>query len=329
MNSPKKNLENPVDYTSTLCRDQEGTPLQRKFANKLVDIHEGVRFPKCPKWIHHRLIFLDVHARRIRSADMQGTVRTEVELPFLPGALEVSSAGEMLVGDALHGKLYSLRINSHEEAADLSPVAPFYLSDAIVATQGRTYIGDVGYDFLNPLVDPVPGGSIMFVDDQGRVTLAAEDLFFPNGMVITPDGNTLIVSETLGHRLTAFDIAEDGSLGKGHLWASLPDDVNPDGICIDEESAIWVATRTPRALRILEGGEIVDAVFSEQRVYAVALGGSQRKQLFLCTSASADAVVTRQTPGASIEIATVQVPGIPACPDKQSVVARSTNDSIN
>ncbi len=278
-------------------------------------MHCGVRFPKCPKWFNQRLIFLDVHDGCIKSTDLRGNVQTEIDLPYQPGAFEILPTGDILVGDAWSRKLYRMENHCQQEIADLSSVARTCLADSIVATDGQIYIGDVGYDFLDPLVDPVPSGSIMHIGAQGQVTPVATNLFFPNGMVITADKNTLIVAETLGHRLTAFDIAEDGSLGEGRLWAHLPDDIRPDGICLDCDGAIWVATTTPRAFRILEGGQIVDEVIAQQEVFSVTLGGLQGKQLFLCTSASSDPVITRRTPCASIEIAPVKIAGVSTLPE--------------
>jgi len=282
----------------------------------LVDVGSGLRFAKCPRWFHQRLIFLDVHDRSIKSTDMEGTVRTELDLSYLPGGLGVLPAGELLVGDAWRRILHRLGKTRQEQVADLSHVARYCLSDAIVVSRCGIYLADVGYDFLNPLVDPAPQGTIVLVNDRGRVSLVAKDLFYPNGMVITPDEKTLIVAETLGHRLTAFDIAKDGSLSKRRLWAKLPDNVNPDGICLDGEGAIWAATTTPKALRILEGGQIVDEVVAEQSVFAVMLGGPQCKHLFMCTSDSSDPIITRRSPSASIEVATVNISGESVSPDQ-------------
>jgi sugar lactone lactonase YvrE len=249
---------------------------------------------------------------------MEGTVHTEKTLSYVPGGFAVPATDGFLVGDAWRRKLYLLGKDCREQTTELSSVAHFCLSDAIVTTQGGIYVADVGFDFLDPSVDPVSNGIIVHIEKGGRVSLVAEDLFFPNGMVITPDQRTLIVAETSGHILTAFDIAKDGSLGDRRVWAQLPDDVNPDGICLDGEGAIWAATTTHRALRILEGGRIVDEVLAKQPVFAVMLGGPQCKHLFLCTSASSDPVITRHTPSATIEMATVNVAGVTVIPDRTS-----------
>jgi sugar lactone lactonase YvrE len=294
--------------------------LQSKLSTTLVGDNNGLKFAKCPQWANQRLFFLDVHDRCIKSTDMGGSVQTEETLPYLPAAFGILAAGGWLIGDARRRRLFLMEDECEKQVANLAGVARCCLSDAIVATQGAIYVGDVGFDFLDPLVDPVSNGIIVHIEKGGRVSLVAEDLFFPNGMVITPDQRTLIVAETLGHSLTAFDIANNGSLGNRRVWAQLPDDVRPDGICLDGEGAIWAATTSPRALRILEGGQIVDEVIAEQPVFAVALGGPQCRHLFLCTSASADPIITRRTPSAAIELATVNVAGVMIAHDQQPML---------
>ena len=254
-------------------------------------------------------MFLDVHDRSVKSANLDGTVQTEQALPYLPGGFGVLASGAFIVGDAWRRKLYLLENDQQKRATDLGRFATCCLSDGIVDARGGFYVGDVGFDHLNPLVDPVPNGIIVHINDSGKMSLVGEDLFFPNGMVITPDESTLIVAETLGHRLTAFDIASDGSLENRRVWAQLPDDVNPDGICLDREGAIWAAARTPRALHIREGGKIDDQITAEKSVFATMLGGPERKHLFLCTSASHDPIITRRFPNATIDIAEVEIPG--------------------
>ena len=301
------------------ARAPPGSHLDKNLSKTLVEVHSGLRFAKCPQWIHQRLWFLDVHDRCIKSTDMKGTVLTEKALSYLPGTFAIPDTECLLVGDAWRRKLYCLGKDGQEQVTDLSNIANVCLSDAIVATQGGIYVGDVGFDFLEPLIDPVANGIIVHIEKGGRVSVVAEDLFFPNGMVITPDESTLIVAETLGHILTAFDIGKDGSLGNRRVWARLPDHVNPDGICLDGEGAIWAATTTPRALRILEDGQIVDEVVAEQPVFAVTLGGTQCQHLFMCTSASSDPIITRHTPGAAIEIAALTVSGVSAIPNQLNV----------
>ena len=199
--------------------------------------------------------------------------------------------------------------------ADLSNVARFCLSDGIVDSRGGMYVGDIGFDFLDPLVDPVPNGVIIHISADGKSSVVARDLFFPNGMMITSDNSTLIVAEMLGHRLTAFEIKSDGSLQNRSVWAQFQDDVEPQGICLDREGAIWTAGAGSRALRVREGGEIDQQITTKRPVFATMLGGPERRHLFMCTSASRDPVITRRVSTATIDIAEVGTPGreFPSC----------------
>jgi sugar lactone lactonase YvrE len=139
----------------------------------------------------------------------------------------------------------------------------------------------------------------------------ADKLFFPNGMVITPDGHTLIAAETIGHRLTAFDIQDDGSLSNRRVWAQLRDDVTPDGICLDAQGAVWAANPEgkDKVVRICAGGQITHRIDVATKAYAVMQGGSQRKHLFICTSGSHDPAEIHKSPSASIEVVETDVPG--------------------
>ena len=255
-------------------------------------------------------MFLDIHDRSIKSADLNGNIRTVDTLPFLPGGFGLESDGGFIIVDALRRKIVRWESTGPIQIADLSSAARFCLGDSIVASQGSLYVGDVGFDFLDPLIDPVPDGVIVHVAANGKSRVVAENLFFPTGMIITADNKTLIVAEALRHCLTAFEIVDDGSLKNRRVWAQLQDDVKPDGICLDRDGAIWVAGTGLSALRVKEGGEIEYEVTTERPVYAAMLGGPERKHLFMCTSASNDPVITRQMPGATIDIAEVEIPGL-------------------
>lgn len=152
-------------------------------------------------------------------------------------------------------------------------------------------MGDIGYNFWNPDAAPVETCVIARIDPDGTVTKAVGNLRFPNGLVITPDGKTLIVGETNGFCLTAFDIAPDGGLSNRRVWAQLPEGVQPDGICLDPSGAIWVSNpgeSGPKVMRAVEGGEVTDTVDLDVHAYAVAVGGPDMRHLFICTSASHD-----------------------------------------
>ena len=240
---------------------------------------------------------------------MQGTVQNVRPLPYLPGGFDVLADGGLIVSDAMRRKIYRWDSAGSKQLSELSDAAGFWLSDVIVDAHGGMFVSDVGFKFLDPLVDPAQNGIIVYISAEGRSSVVAADLFFPNGMIITPDSRTLIVAETLGHRLTAFEIDDDGSLQNRRLWAQFQDDVRPDGICLDSDGAIWAAGTGPCALHVREGGEIDHQVTTKQPVFATMLGGPERKHLFLCTSASQDPVITRRDASATIDVAEVTTPG--------------------
>ena len=244
-------------------------------AKTLVGVQSGLKFAKSPQWIQQKLLFLDIHDRCVKSTDMDGNVQTVGALPCLPNDLGVLAAGPCLY-------------------------------DTVVDNHGGMYVANVGFDFLDPLVDPVAKGTIFYINVDGRSSVVAEDLHFPIGMVITSDNKTLIIAESLGHRLTEFTIAASGVLGNRRAWAQFEDNINPEGICLGRAGAIWIAGVGHRALLVKEGGAIERQVTTERPVFATALGGPDRKYLFLCTSDSNDPVMTRQVPGATIDIAEVK-----------------------
>ena len=249
---------------------------------------------------------------------MNGTVEAGGFLPFLPDGLGVLSDARLIVGDALRRKVYRWETAGPDQIADLSDVARSCLSDVIVDSRGGMYVSDVGFDFLNPLVDPVPNGVVVYINAHGDSSVVAGSLFHPNGMLITPDNSTLIVAETLAHRLSAFEIQNDGSLRNRRVWAQFGDEVRPHGICLDRDGAIWVAGAGLWARRVREGGDIDHEVVTERPVFATTLGGPERKHLFMCTSTSCDPVITRRASGATIDIAEVATPGADFCSSKTS-----------
>ncbi len=242
--------------------------------------------------------------------DLAGTVETELELPFIPNGFGLSPAGEMNVGDAFARKIYRWNAKELQAIADISQLTQFCLSDGIVETHGRMYIGDIGYNFNDPAAKPVDTCVIVLVHPDGKACVAAEGLSFPNGMVITPDSRTLIVAETLGHRLTAFDIRDDGSLTNRRIWAELPQTIGPDGICLDAAGGIWCANPEGQdsVVRVLEGGKVTHRLALGVNAYAVMLGGPEGKHLFISTSESHDPETIRRSPSANIRVVEVGIP---------------------
>ena len=271
----------------------------------------GLKVTESPRWHNGKLWFLDIHDKRIKTVDLSGSVATVLELPFLPNAFGLTPEGTVVVGDAFQRRIHRLDGAALQDVADISDLTAFCLSDGIVDAKGRLYVGDIGYDFVDPAAKPVETCVIVLVDPDGRAAVVADKLLFPNAMVITPDGRTLIVAETLGHRLTAFDIQDDGSLSNRRIWAQLPSTVSPDGICLDAQGAVWCANPEGKdsVVRVSEGGEITDRIEIDANAYAVMLGGPERRHLFICASDSHDPAEIQRNPTASFKVVEVDVPG--------------------
>lgn len=270
---------------------------------ELVGLGQGLRFTESPRWREDRLWFIDIHGNAIRSVGLAGDLRTEIELPFKPNGLGFLPDGSVVFSDALNLKMKRWKDGALHDFADLSGTAVFCLSDAITDDQGRTWVGDIGYNFWNPEAAPAETCVIARIDPDGTVTRTAGDLRFPNGLVITSDGRTLIIGETNGFCLTAFDVGADGSLTNRRVWAQLPEGVQPDGICLDPAGAVWVSNpgeAGPKVLRVLEGGEVTDTVEMDVHAYAVAVGGSEGRHLFICVSASHDPAEIAASPSARL-----------------------------
>ncbi|MDE2370872.1 MAG: SMP-30/gluconolactonase/LRE family protein [Burkholderiales bacterium] len=282
-------------------------------AARLVDTGQGLKFTESPRWRDGRWWFLDIHGGAVRSVDPQGSLRTELELPFKPNGLGFRRDGSLMLGDALGRQVYRWDGQALTKVADLSATTVFCLSDGLVDGHDRMYIGDIGYNFFDPANAPVHTCVITCIEPDGRARVVADGLSFPNGMALTPDGRTLIVAETMGHRLTAYDVRPDGGLAHRRVWAPLAADVSPDGIALDAEGGVWLANPEGRhaVLRVREGGEVTDAVELDTQAYAVMLGGPQRRQLLLCTSDSHDPALIAQSPSATLRVLEVAAPGLP------------------
>jgi sugar lactone lactonase YvrE len=269
---------------------------------------DGLTFPEAPRWHDGRLWFSDFYTHRVVAVDPAGRAETILEIPPRPSGLGWTPDGALLVVSMLDRRLLRVDNGTPRVHADLSAVATGPCNDMVVDGEGRAYVGNFGYDRHKG--EPPRTTCLARVDPDGGVTRAAEDLFFPNGTVITPDGHTLIIGETQAHRLTAFDVAPDGALSNRRVWASLDERVFPDGMCLDAEGAIWVSdARGPALLRVREGGK-VDRTESTGTRYAFAcmLGGADRRTLFVCTSTGSGPAMADKRDGA-IETVRVDVPG--------------------
>jgi len=192
--------------------------------------------------------------------------------------------------------------------ADLSSLARFHCNDMVVAEDGTAWVGNFGFDLHARA--PFSSTELIRVDPNGHATIAAEDLSFPNGTVITADGRTLIIAESFAGRLSAFDIGADRSLKQRRIWAQLPEGHVPDGICLDAEGGIWVASpRGNACLRVLEGGIVTDSVELDRSAFACMLGDADRRTLYICTARDSDPTKSHSRSG-RIERVRVEVAGV-------------------
>jgi sugar lactone lactonase YvrE len=269
---------------------------------------DGLCFPEGPRWHDGRLFFSDQHDHRVVAMSPDGAAETIVEVPQQPSGLGWLPDGRMLVVSMLDRRVLRLEAGRLVEHADLSAFAPAPCNDMVVDAQGRAYVGHFGFDMYGG--ESPKDASLLLVLPDGTVSVAAAPLQFPNGTVITPDGRTLIVGESMGGRLTAFTVGADGSLTDRREFAQLHGAV-PDGICLDAEGAVWIACPlTGRCLRVQEGGEILDEVkVSHQFAFACMLGGDDRRTLYICTASTHVPDECRTKRDGRIESVVVDVPG--------------------
>ncbi|MEX1217747.1 MAG: SMP-30/gluconolactonase/LRE family protein [Acidimicrobiales bacterium] len=283
-------------------------------------LRDGIFFGEGPRWHEDRLWYSDFYDHAVHAIDLNGNDERVVEVESQPSGLGWLPNGDLIVTSMLDRKLLRWDGTSVSTHADLGEYFSWHANDLLVDQHGRSYVGNFGFDyevFLDEhgieglFADPDSLTTVMCrVDTDGSVHIASDGMIFPNGMVITPDGKTMIVAETLALRLTAFDVAADGSLLNPRVWADLsPEMAAPDGICLDAEGAVWIATAlTPRLLRVGEGGVILDEIATTMNTYACMLGGPEGKHLFAMTAPSSDSRVAPLERNGAIEVVEVAVP---------------------
>jgi sugar lactone lactonase YvrE len=269
----------------------------------------GLCFGEGPRWHNGKLWFSDMHDFAVKTVDLDGHVERMVEVPGQPSGLGWLPDGTLLVVSMTDRRLLRLEHDRLVVHAELADIATFHCNDMVVDTEGRAYVGNFGFDLhqaenTGDWSISAPA-TLAMVDRHGRVTAAATDLKFPNGTVISPDGNTLIIAESMGRCLTAFDRAADGTLSNRRVWADLGERL-PDGVCLDAEGAMWVANAGgPECLRVAEGGQVLEVIATGDPCFACMLGGPQGTTLFMLTSASSQPDACRNDPTGRIQITTV------------------------
>jgi sugar lactone lactonase YvrE len=272
-------------------------------------ILEGLMFPECPRWHAGKLWFSDMYKHQVLTLDPQGKAKTVVKVPGQPAGLGWTPDGRLLVVSMPDKRLLRHAPEGFNQVADLSHLASGNCNDMVVDNQGRAYIGHFGYDLYAKQVSTTPA-EIIRVNLDGGAQIVADNLIFPNGMVITPDGNTLIAAESFASRLTAFDIKTDGSLTGRRVWAQLEKDIFPDGICLDTGGAIWLANAGGKeVMRVKKGGELTHKIQTSNLAFACMLGGTERRTLFITTAATSNPKEAKERCSGSLETAEVDIPG--------------------
>ncbi|MFX1522766.1 MAG: SMP-30/gluconolactonase/LRE family protein [Promethearchaeota archaeon] len=260
---------------------------------------EGLKFPESPRWHEEKLWFSDMDLKKVMTVDLNGTSEIILEMQDSPSGLGWLPDGRLLIVSMDEELLLRLDSDGIKIVADLKPLVTFKCNDMVVDKQGRAYIGNFGFDYNKERFKPA---EIILVKPDGIAQVVADNMAFPNGTVITPDDKTLIVAETFGSRLTAFDIKDDGLLENRRIWANMQGTI-PDGICLDAEGGIWFASPgRSKVFRVLEGGKITHEVQVSTQAYACMLGGPDRSTLFVTTS-------TSDRSSGQIEIVGVENPG--------------------
>ncbi len=276
----------------------------------------GLYFGEGPRWHAGRLWFSDFYDHAVKSVDAAGQVRTELTIDDHPSGLGWLPDGRLLVVSMNRRQLLRVDPDGVRVHADLSAVAAHRANDMVVDAAGRAYVGNFGFALDDALkargVEGVladhPTANLACVETDGQVRLAAPGLHFPNGMVITPDGRTLIVAETLALRLSAYDVAADGTLSNGRVWAPVGMRA-PDGICLDADGHVWIANAiAPECVLIAPGGAVVDTVQTDQPCYACMLGGEDGRTLFMMTAPSSMAEVAGAARQGHLMMARVATP---------------------
>ncbi|MGB0114381.1 MAG: SMP-30/gluconolactonase/LRE family protein [Ilumatobacteraceae bacterium] len=287
-------------------------------------IADGRYFCEGPRWRDGRFWFSDFYAHEICSVGLDGDVRVELEIPDggRPSGLGWLPDGRLLFVEML-GRRVMRRDDDGSVAvhAELGDIATFHCNDMLVDDAGHAYVGNFGFDLDTAMAAMGPEGLLgaiiedrvsyaavlAKVDPDGAVTVVADDLVFPNGMVTVDGGSTLVVAQTLGLELTAYDRAADGSLSGRRVWASLVGEdgtlVAPDGIAVDADDGVWVANPlATEVVRVEAGGAVTHRATTSLSAFACAVGGPEGRHLLVCTAESSDAGIAAESPRGKLEL---------------------------
>ena len=238
-------------------------------------------FPESPRWHDDRLWVSDWGAHAVHALDLEGRSEVVARVDSFPMCIDHLPDGRLLVVSSADRRLLRREPDgSLVTHAELASIDEHPWNDIVVDGRGNAYVNNIGFDF--PAGEFAPG-VVALVTPDGAARQVAEGLAFPNGMAVAPDNASLIVAESYGQKLTAFDIASDGDLFNRRTWADVDD--HPDGICLDADGALWYAdVGTKRCVRVREGGEVLTAIELDRGCFACVLGGPDRRTLFIAAN---------------------------------------------
>ncbi len=243
----------------------------------------GIAFGESPRWHDGRLWFADWGAQQVIAVDLGGhsEVMARVDFPSFPMSIDWLPDGRLLIMSARDGRLLRQEpdgsLVTHAELSGLAGQGHPW-NEIVVDGRDSAYINNIGFDF--PGGDFAPG-TIVLLRSDGSVRQVADGIAFPNGMAVTADNSTLIVAESYASKLTAFEIAEDGSLAGRRTWADTPGD-HPDGICLDADGAVWYAdVGNKHCVRVAQGGDMLNTIEIDRGCFACMLGGEDGRTLFI------------------------------------------------
>jgi sugar lactone lactonase YvrE len=287
------------------------------------DFFEGARWHEDAWWVS------DIFGGKVLRISQDGQATTVAHVDHWPTGLGWLPNGDLLIVSLKDRRLLRRRSDGRLALhADLSSLTPFWLNDMVVDRRGRAYVGNMGVDLVGGGV-PAPT-TLCRVDPDGSAEVVATDLYYPNGMAVTQDGRTLIVGESLGNRMSAYTIAEDGRLTNRRVWAQFAPTPEPtalsmallhqtafapDGCAIDQEDCLWIAdAANDRLCHVAPGGEMIREIKAPAgfHVFCCALGGADGRSLLVCAAPSIDPIATRGR--AALFVETVQVPAAEARP---------------
>jgi sugar lactone lactonase YvrE len=238
---------------------------------------DGLGLGESPRWHEGRLWFSDWVDQTVQALDPEGGPEVITKVASMPFSIDWLPGGPMLITSGSR----VLRMDpdgSLDTHVDLGHLSDYGWNEIVVDGRGNAYVNCAGFDLMAG-EEPAPGMIALITPDR-EVRQVADGVMFPNGMAVTPDGSTLIVAESYASRLSAFDIATDGSLSDRRVWADVAGP--PDGICIDVEGAVWYAdVPNERCVRVHEGGEVLGTFEADRGCFACMLGGEDGATLFV------------------------------------------------